>query len=404
MMNKIILGDCTLYHGDCLEVMKDFSDNSVDAVITDPPYGLGFMGKGWDTFNPKFIDESMKKDKRPHKVIASQRRSNTAGTYDHSRNNEYQSWCLVWAIECYRVLKPGGHILSSGGTRTFHRMACAIEDAGFQIRDQIQWIYGSGFPKSYNIGKNTDGWDGWGTALKPANEPICLARKPLSEKTIVENVLKWGTGGINVGGCRVEGEPIEIGLSKAHLGNNYGRGSGGRGTDETYINTQGRFPANLILDEEAGRMLDAQSGVSVSNRNKRGNLVDIRRGNYGRANGKIINNSDYLRGHNDKGGASRFFYCAKSSRKERNAGLEGMDGIRKNHHPTVKPISLMRYLCRLITPPNGKVLDPFAGSGTTGCACIMEGFDFIGIEQNDEYIEIAVKRIKDAQQQMRLPL
>jgi site-specific DNA-methyltransferase (adenine-specific) len=297
--------------------------------------------------------------------------------------------------ECLRVLKPGGHMLAFGGTRTYHRMACAIEDAGFEIRDCIQWLYGSGFPKSHNIskaidkklgvereviGKGTAGktalgqgsgwnktynpheyditrdeteqakrWSGWGTALKPANEPIVLARKPLSEKTIAENVMKWGTGGINIDACRIEyqkGENPTVGGRHKKTGRRIGAGSekfGFKSLENPEINLQGRFPANVILDEEAGRMLDEQQE-----------------------------------------GASRFFYCAKASKKERGEG---------NNHPTVKPVKLMEYLITLITPPNGIVLDPFLGSGTTAIACINTNRNYIGFELDKQYYDIANARI-----------
>ena len=359
--------------GDCLEVMKELPDKSVDSIVTDPPYELGFMGKSWD---------------------------NTGIAYNVE----------LWR-ECLRVLKPGGHLLSFGGSRTYHRMACAIEDAGFEIRDCIQWIYGSGFPKSMDISKAIDKkfgaerevvgsyttrnlsrkdgkhkgdmlvgcydgstefnitapstpeakqWNGWETALKPAHEPIVVARKPLSEKTVAENVLKWGTGGINIDGCRIE----------------------------TYVQPYGRFPANIILDEESGEMLDEQSGILKSGdnciRTKVGSFLE--HGGLGKA-------GDVQRTYGDSGGASRFFYCAKASKKER-----GED----NNHPTVKPIALMRYLARLITPPEGIMLDPFAGSGTTLIASKLEGFFFIGIEREAKYCEIARRRVKEAEMQQSL--
>lgn len=340
-------------------------ENSVDAVVTDPPYGLKFMGKKWDYDVPK-----------------------------------KEMW-----LEVLRVLKPGGHLLSFGGTRTYHRLACSIEDAGFEIRDQIQWLYGSGFPKSHNIG------DGRGTALKPANEPIVLARKPLEKGlTVAENVIKWGCGALNIDGSRIGTDTIKI--SK-------GKGFGDAGIYGTGINTstantehQGRWPANLLLDEVAAEMLDEQSGVSPSNfrKQKGGTRAFWNNGSKEIGEG----------GQPDAGGASRFFYVAKASKRERNAGLEGMperessklDGgayVRSggvahkgldstqiksaNHHPTVKPIKLMEYLCKLITPPGGVILDPFMGSGSTGVAAKNLNFKFIGIEMNEEYVEIAKKRI-----------
>jgi len=319
-----------LLHGDCSIKMKEMDDNSVEAIITDPPYGLSFMGKKWDYEVPSVE---------------------------------------IWR-EALRVLKPGGHLLSFAGSRTYHRMAVNIEDAGFCIRDQIMWVYSTGFPKSHNIGQKAEEWVGWGSALKPAHEPIVVARKPLIG-TIVENVLKHGTGGLNIDGCRVphSGKEGAWGEGKSK-GSIYNVGEGKR-------HDAGRFPANFIHDGS-----DEVVGL-FPNEN------------------------------------ARFFYCAKTSQQERNAGLEHLADVEridyggfhseeglinngrnpanripmKNPHPTVKPVDLMKYLCRLITPPNGIVLDPFMGSGTTGIAATQEGFNFIGIEMNDEYIQIANHRI-----------
>ena len=602
----------TLLLGDCLNKLKELKENSVDAVVTDPPYGLAFMNKHWDYDVPSIE---------------------------------------IWK-EVLRVLKPGGHLLSFGGTRTYHRMVVNIEDAGFEIRDQIQWIYGSGFPKSLDVskaidkeagqkgpvvGKNpahrpneytlnqgggktpmrpefkhgpaTDSakeWSGWGTALKPAfeplvlackpltnadvlinlarecqqllfarivqtslasslsektrlsiaqwlagksmptpdalsevtatlqsesennsnlstvlswlsildevclsantfttemessliidlrilkslpwkntqesmlpseprgekssvshvtnvlcavelklktihtvfahdsaiakddhskslladhsaNEPIVLARKPLSEKTVAKNVLKWGTGGLNIDGCRVQFEsekdksrvltPVDGTKGYKH----HGGAMTGTINRMDVGNPQGRFPANLILDEEAGEMLDRQSGTSKSTKPGQSDNRTVEKAGTSLQLGKAgVHNPE--NSYSDTGGASRFFYCAKASKKERNAGLEGMpektwkeQGFRdndsthlspragagrtsanQNHHPTVKPLSLMQYLVRLITPPNGIVLDPFMGSGTTGIAAKEEKFKFIGIERDAEYFKIAEKRI-----------
>lgn len=334
-----------LHLGDCLEKLKELPDDSVDACVTDPPYGLSFMGKKWDYDVPSIE---------------------------------------IWK-EVLRVLKPGGHLLSFGGTRTYHRMAVAIEDAGFEIRDQIQWIYGSGFPKSHNLHKATgdDRWDGWGTALKPANEPICMARKPISEKTIAENVLKWGVGGINVDASRV-GFANSADEKESKVKNQHGAFGSGPMTnnifgeyskDRTNYNPPGRFPANLLLDEAAATVLDAQSGISPSNarRKKKG---DNSQGVIGWTGTDVSPPAD-------SGGASRFFYVAKVSARER-AG---------STHPTMKPAKLMGYLCRLITPPNGVVLDPFMGSGSTGIAAKNLGFKFIGIEREQEYHSIATARM-----------
>jgi site-specific DNA-methyltransferase (adenine-specific) len=327
----------TLHHGDCLDVLRGMESASVDSIVTDPPYGLSFMGKRWDYDVPSVE---------------------------------------IWA-ECLRVLKPGGHLLAFAGTRTQHRMACRIEDAGFHIRDLIAWVYGSGFPKSHNLSGE---WQGWGTALKPALEPITVARKPLAG-TVAENVLAHGTGALNIDGCRV-------GMSdddRAVIDGMGGFGSAGwvNTTSPAYntnnpsnplVRTQakahdaGRWPANLIHDgsDEPAALL---------------------------------------------GDAARFFYCAKASKRDRDEGVAGVAGVagvgalrdggrqslpRKNHHPTVKPTELMRYLCRLVTPPGGVVLDPFTGSGSTGKAAMLEGFRFIGIEREAEYVEIARARIQAA--------
>lgn len=373
-----------IHIGDCLEVLKDITDNSIDSIVTDPPYGISFMAKRWDYDVPSVE---------------------------------------VWR-ECMRVLKPGGHMLVACGTRTQHRMVVNIEDAGFEIRDVVTWLYGQGFPKSLDISKAIDKeagatravlstalrsdkrggnfhgaseqrppiehaitapateaakqWGGWGTALKPSAEFWTLARKPLSESTVAKNVLKWGTGGINVDGCRVKVSREDADKTRRnakpvyskHAENTAFKLGGSPNIDN------GRFPANLILDEHAAAMLDEQTGIK----------------------------------------ASRFFYTAKASKSERNAGLEhrtpetvndGRDTPidnpfqrgetkRLNTHPTVKPVALMAYLCRLITPPGGTVLDPFAGSGSTGVAAIREKFAFVGIEREAEYAEIAKARINAA--------
>ena len=379
-----------LINGDCIKEMQKLIDDGVqvDSVVTDPPYELGFMGKSWDStgiaFNPK-------------------------------------TWELA-----LKLLKPGGYLVGFSASRNYHRMAVAIEDAGFEIRDQIMWLYGSGFPKSQNIGKaidkklgnkrkdlgivkgmgkqnpewngtaqgrsenyfkpeynKTEGnteWEGWGTALKPAHEPIVMARKPLSESSIVDNVLKHGTGAINIDGCRIEGDNN----TERKTANRKSRSEDGVWTDNNSgmkqednhfadADPRGRFPANLMHD-----------GLETE--------------------------------------WARFFYCPKVSKTERNQGLddfetkkmgmsdgaqskgEGYDkgqGIglnrvieRKNTHPTVKPVELMKYLCRLVTPKGGTVLDPFMGSGSTGMAAKDEGFDFIGIEKDEEYFKICESRIK----------
>lgn len=331
--------------GNCLEVLKDFPDSSIDSIVCDPPYGLSFMGKKWDYDVPSVA---------------------------------------IWQ-EVLRVLKPGGYLLSFGGTRTYHRMVVNIEDAGFEIRDQIQWLYGSGFPKSHNIEKSTGDarFAGFGTALKPANEPIVLARKPLARGlTIAENVLLHGTGGLNIDASRV-------GTSGARTNTNGKRSMYGGNSlleskthnDTTTIHDYGRFPANIILDEAAAAMLDEQSGILKSGAFKQTGLSANTEQPGGWQTGNRVE-KDF--GPANSGGASRFFYVAKASKRERGEG---------NVHPTVKPIKLMEYLIKLVTPPGGVVLDPFMGSGSTGVAAKNLGFDFIGIEMSEEYLNIATKRI-----------
>jgi len=286
--------------GDCLKVLRTHPGASVDACVTDPPYGLSFMGEAWDYDVPQ---------------------------------------AEVWR-EVLRVLKPGGHLLAFAGTKTQHRMAVQIEEAGFEIRDMIAWVYGSGFPKSHNLAGE---WQGWGTALKPALEPITVARKPF-KSTVAANVLEHGTGAINVHGCRVAAAAGDEPLKWEH-----GRGMGFHGAEDrgpcAAGTSPGRWPANLIhdgSDELCALMSDA----------------------------------------------ARFFYCAKASKADRGDG---------NAHPTVKPTELMRYLCRLVTPPGGVVLDPFMGSGSTGKAAALEGFRFIGIECDPAYYAMAEYRLNGAQ-------
>jgi site-specific DNA-methyltransferase (adenine-specific) len=470
----------TLHLGDCIKVMRMMPDNSVDSVVTDPPYELGFMGKGWDCSG-----------------IA----------------NNVEMW-----REALRVLKPGAHLLAFSGSRTYHRMVCAIEDAGFEIRDQIMWVYGSGFPKSLDVSKaidklgahegmevrkeiatliaesglsdgeiarlverdsrliqfwreggrnispedanklravlgcrippqelravigeatdrrgdgtvygvghsgkltSADGvtaaarqWQGWGTALKPAHEPICVARKPLSEGTVAANVLEHGTGALNIGACRIPGEPW-----KAHTATGLGSvkffTEGDAAVIEKAPHVGGRWPANLLHDgsEEVLKAFPdapgqlARASSSSSSRKNQNVYGAMARGSGGAEPRAEIGKS-----------AARFFYAAKASRADRNEGCDGLpdqkggmnsntsgqhitrrDGWEpesvKNNHPTVKPTDLMAYLCRLVTPPGGLVLDPFMGSGSTGKAAMREGFRFIGVDVTPEYVEIARARI-----------
>ena len=401
-------GTVALYWGDCLDVLPALADNSIDAVVTDPPYGLSFMGKAWDRSVPAVE---------------------------------------VWR-ECLRVLKPGGHLLCFAGTRTHHRMATAIEDAGFEIRDMIAWVYGSGFPKSLDVSKAIDKaagaerekiqpghapayqrnignhrpwmddpdhkiegqtpatpeaeqWDGWGTALKPALEPITLARKPLSG-TVASNVLEHGTGALNVDGCRVGHAGGRT--NHTRLQGKSGDWNGNRSTGQVTENG-GRFPANLIHDgsDEVVALFPVTNSGAPHVLNDGGN----RKMAFG------MGESERLVG-DGKGSAARFFYCAKASKADRDAGVAGVAGVagsykfrdgsldgrdaplRKNHHPTVKPTDLMRYLVRLVTPPGGTVLDPFCGSGSTGRGAVLEGMRFVGVEASVEYHDIAVKRIEAA--------
>jgi len=389
-----------ILHGDSLERLKEFPDNYFDSVVTDPPYGWRFMGKAWDAPD---ISATLARDK----TLSTDNKTTlgmAAGRYDQSANanHQFQLWTEAWAKEVFRVLKPGGHALIFCGPRTYHRMASGVEDAGFEIRDQLQWLFGSGFPKSHNIG------EGRGTALKPANEPIVLARKPLSETTVAKNVLKWGTGALNIDASRIEGIPPSVPQPQFNTTDEIYNMKTGEGRNGQMSNsTQGRWPANVLFDEEAAQMLDEQSGHLVGAGNTKPSPVG--KGTFGM--GERLQLRKKL---DNGGGASRFFYVAKASKRERNAGLEGMPqalggsleggndkrkgdkpqlSLRANHHPTVKPIRLMEYLCRLITPPSGIILDPFAGSGSTLVAAKGLGFGYVGIEMNEEYVEIARRRI-----------
>lgn len=404
-----------IYFGKHQEILKDFPDNYFDSCVTDPPYGISFMNQHWDYDVPSVED-----------------------------------WNVI-----LRVMKPGAYLLCACGTRTQHRMVVNIEDAGFEIRDVITWHYGSGFPKSLDISKAIDKskgveravvgtknvmnmrggafmeakahedidvteatsdeakqWEGYGTALKPATEFWTLARKPLSENTVAANVLKWGTGGININGCRIDynGETPNLGgRANAKMGGEgYGFDVNGRPEE---ANNKGRFPANVIFDEFTGKILDDQTGILTSgNVSPEGFKGDYTANVYGKyANNQIDPETVY----GDSGGASRFFYCPKADNYERNKGLEKFistkvnDGreteidnafqrgetFRKNTHPTVKPIDLMRYLVKLITPKKGICLDPYCGSGTTLIGCKLELINFIGIDKVENHCRIAEARV-----------
>lgn len=383
-----------LHHGDMREVLATFDPESIDAIVTDPPYGIGFMGREWDSFDPSAVARRKESERRKETVRTSERypekvstRSQGGGVpiyYDESvtGNQRFQAWVEEWATECLCVIKPGGYLLVCGGSRTFHRLTSGVEDAGFEIRDVLSWLHGSGFPKSHNLKGDRDGW---GTALKPAWEPIIMARKPF-KGTVAANVLAHGTGAINVGGCRI-GTDV-VGWAGARGGSADSTQSQGRNyrlSEGDSRPVAGRWPANVVLDEEAAAMLDEQSGERKSGGgNKRSSDPGIWAGKQP---------MDWMCSP-DTGGASRFFYTAKASRAERSTGLP--EDIAASH-PTVKPVSLMRWLVRMVTPPNGTLLDPFMGSGTTGVAAFLEGFSFIGIEREAEYLEIARARIEHAE-------
>ena len=395
-----------LLRGDCLVELARIPDGSVDSVVCDPPYGLEFMGKAWDKYTPL----------------------------------DFELWCAKWAAECLRILKPGGHLLAFGGTRTWHRLAAGIEDAGFEIRDSLAWLYGSGFPKSLDVSKAIDKaagatrevvsegkpvkrmipgadqnrtgswikdsgrefvptetapatdaareWEGWGTALKPAFEPVVVARKPLGEKTVAANVLTHGTGALNIDATRIgsEGGTKAVDFGET-AGTMYG---GGKGKPRNAIGTldgRGRWPANVALDESQAAALDAQTGTLVSNGGKGRHKIKSTES----LNDNRVAYGDYAPTestvYGDSGGASRFFYVAKAPKSERPV----VDGTA---HPTVKPLALMRWLCRLVTPPGGIVVDPFAGSGTTLEAAYLEGFESIGVEMTPEYWPLIAARIE----------
>jgi site-specific DNA-methyltransferase (adenine-specific) len=374
--------------GNNLDILPTLPDNSVDSIVTDPPYELGFMGKKWDSSGIAYSVE-------------------------------------LWQ-QCLRVLKPGGHLLAFSGSRTYHRMVVAIEDAGFEIRDMISWISNKTFPKSLNIEKATKDsyWKGWGTGLKPTVEPIVMARKPV-EGTIANNVLKYGTGGLNIDGSRIGYGSDYDKKHQEDIRKGSGTFFGGNGESKSeQVTMQGRWPANIILDPYTAELLDEQSGTSSSKATSmKAGLVE---GIGARNLSPKATAYESVRGHNDSGGASRFFYVAKASKRDRNEGLDELDdsgqhkwngsvGHRgvgdyypdgtprpvnpmKNFHPTVKPTTLMEYLIKLVTPPGGVVLDPFTGSGSTGKAAILQGFDFIGIEMTQEYLPIIEGRLKHAEQ------
>jgi len=464
-------------HADCIEAMQAMDAESIDAVVCDPPYGISFMGKEWDG---KAISAAAERDRATRKSLGDHSPSRPGRAEPRSSSafgNEaiiagpvkggraFQEWCETWATEALRVLKPGGHLLAFGGTRTYHRLAAGIEDAGFEIRDCLTWNYGSGFPKSLNVAKAIDkangaepevvetipdrwqgkgdvfnragqdnggtvdvtrpctdeakAWEGWGTALKPSWEPIVMARKPIPT-TVAHNVQEHGTGALNIDATRI---PVD----DADRENVDGRewvspedrvaysGFESDGTRKAIeYHAEGRWPANMALSPEAAAELDAQAGPARS-----AGFYDKGGGSFDGPASIDIDGVTAAQ-YGDSGGPSRFFYIAKASKAERNAGLEDFPEVEnpsedyaalkkvhqlkadgapnlvlptKNPHPTVKPIDLMRWLIRMVTPPGGTVLDPFTGSGTTGCAAVLEGVDFIGVEREAEYVPVARARI-----------
>lgn len=407
--------------GDCVEVMREWEDGVIDAIVCDPPYGLEFMGKEFDRLGD---------------------------------GERMQGWHRAWAEEALRVLKPGGYLLAFGGSRTYHRLACAIEDAGFEIRDCVMWLYGSGFPKSLSVSSAIDkaargtpqgstkgdplkrgkgvsikreifstggkgggaptgltddydayvpytdaarAWHGWGTALKPAHEPIVVARKPLIG-TVAANVLRHGTGALNIDGCRIgTGKDVPASVSRGTGGQALSGSADGSlrredGSGSGFDPNTGRWPANVIHDGSE----EVLAGFPVTTSGKPGIM---RKGiNDGAAYGAESRPPGTpMSGFGDSGSAARFFYCAKASKAEREAGLSAPAGKRANVHPTVKPVALMKYLLRLVLPPGGIALDPFAGSGTTLVAAAELGMTAIGIERDPAYVEIAAARVQAAE-------
>ncbi|CPW68504.1 DNA-methyltransferase [Mycobacteroides abscessus] len=488
----------TLHHGDCLDVLRAddygydwnlgyrsarmFPDCSVDAVITDPPYGLEFMGRDWDapwrdsginadaglsdcgytdggnrlprpTFtgstNPKcLVCKGTRRGRRDGTAKVAVCLCEDGGHFPNVRAVEmhaFQQWCTAWATECLRILKPGGHLLAFGGSRTWHRLAAAVEDAGFEIRDSIAWLYGSGFPKSLDVSKAIDKaagaerevvgthhrhgggsavsgsmlgslgtdselpltapatvaakqWQGWGTALKPSFEPIVVARKPLAG-TVAANVLEHGTGALNIDACRVGDEVRHASFTSFAPAS--GNRLGAPGTQEARRGTQGepkeytgRWPTNVVLDEHQAAQLDQQSGTLHSGTMRAGTQRQPRVGGtiYG-ADTRTFAPADT---YGDSGGASRFFPVFRYEAKAPTSERPNADGVQ---HPTVKPLDLMRWLVRLVTPVGAVVLEPFAGSGTTAEACVLEDRQCIAIEREADYLPLIVSRLQKPVQQ-----
>lgn len=457
----------TLINGESLAVLRRFPDSRFDAVVTDPPYELTAARR---TIPPPHVDNPFGR----HRVGVNGDSKPVGGFMGKEWDGTGIAFNIQFWREVLRVLKPGGHLLAFGATRTYHRMTCAIEDSGFEIRDSLHWMYGTGFPKSLNVSKAIDDaagatrevigsklglpgyslaageahrvalsskglsnpekecqitapatdaarqWEGWGTALKPAHEPIVMARKPLVG-TVAANVQMHGTGALNIDACRIATDEKRAAVVGGAKGSSAG---GGQvfGDSKTYTSephAAGRWPANVLLDEHAAAELDAQSGNRKSGSMKAGTYASRKGMVYSPDAGRPL--AEDIVG--SEGGASRFFFVAKPSRRERDIGCDHLParsggeatdreddsagvqnpraganrgGGARNHHPTVKPIALMRHLVRLVTPPGGCVLDPFLGSGTTGIAAKLEGFGFLGIEREADYMTIAAARVSGA--------
>ena len=399
-----------LLTGECLDVLATLDPDSVDACVTDPPYGISFMGKQWDNFRRARNEADVSRDSVHGRFSAC-----APASASESDSLRYHAWTQQWAEAVLRVLKPGAHAVVCVSPRMAHRVTCGLEDAGFEIRESLLWLYGSGFPKSLNLP------GGRGTALKPAYEPVILARKPLGGRTVAQCVAEHGTGALNIDRCRLDELITERYTPGQTTGFDNGRGYASdrdAQVPHTPINrvsglALGRWPPNVALDEEAAAMLDAEvgelAGGGLPKRTSTG-MFD-KKGGY-------QNPGDWIKP--SRGTPSRFFYCPKASRDERERGCEdlphktagdatdrqdgsaGLNSPRagasrthgaRNVHPTVKPVALMRWLVRLVTPPSGLVIDPFAGSGTTGIACVQEQMRFLGIEREAEYVQIAEARI-----------
>lgn len=425
----------TLYHGDCIDTMRRMPANSVDAIVTDPPYALEFMGKDWDAFGTDTSNGYREKPRITKRVesdpdaVSAYAGAQGGGVNSYQAGRPFQTWCAEWAAEALRVLKPGGHLVAFGAPRTYHRLTAGIEDAGFEIRDTIAWLYGTGFPKSMDVSKAieatltvggshskqkrqaamgegytpsaADGtfrkvegsmdnvrttppafeattaeaqrWEGWGTALKPGFEPAVVARKPLAG-TVARNLLAHGTGALNIDANRIafasEADRKESTEKNQHA--KFGTEAGGNNVygdysmvePKDYDSSKGRWPTNVLLDDIEARRLDAETGTGQRVR--------------------------WVEGEPGEAGVSRFF---PTFRYEAKAGAAERPKVNGIQHPTVKPLNLMRWLCRLIVPPGGTVLDPFAGSGTTVEAALLEGFECIGIEREPDYIPLTIARV-----------